>query len=206
MIESRRLILTIAATGVLLISGCGVPFQGESRTHQEVEPKEHYPSTHIQFEYPPEVSLQEAREQAKFAALFPDEDAANDTNLVGAFLESSGDQLFLKFPPRGDPSGVRQSHIEIVETPWQFKRAPAEVWAGDVERYPRSAHTVDLHGLDALVIEPRSPHDEEQANPAYVRFRVRGVDVSVSGGDDTRPLLDIADDLAAQGLSEPEDR
>lgn len=136
--------------------------------------------------------------------LFPNEKAANADNLSGAFLNSDGKQVFFKFPPLGDATGVRQVHIEIVELPWYFTREPREVWADNVQDDPGYAEMIDLHGLDALVIEPRSPYDEKQANPAYVRFRVKGLDVSVSGGDDVEALLTIADDLAAQALDEAE--
>ena len=164
-----------------------------------------FPAPSILFQYPPEVTLQEARSEATFEVLFPTEKAANADNLSGAFLNSDGKQVFFKFPPLGDATGVRQAFIEIVEDPWYFKEEPRDVWADFVQRYPGYAEIIDLHGLDALVIKPMSPYDEERANPAYVRFRVKGLDVSVWGGDDVKALLTIADDLAAQALEEGED-
>jgi hypothetical protein len=51
---------------------------------------------------------------------------------------------------------------------------------------------INLNGAPATTVEPNSPSDDEGANPAYVEFVVRGVDVQISGGNDLEALVSIA--------------
>jgi hypothetical protein len=44
-------------------------------------------------------------------------------------------------------------------------------------------------GLPALCVEPRSPTDPQEANPAYLSVVVGKVEVEVSGGDSLKTLL-----------------
>lgn len=50
-------------------------------------------------------------------------------------------------------------------------------------------------GAPALCVEARSPSDSNQDNAAYVEFRLNGLDVEISGGDDLEKLVDIGESL-----------
>jgi hypothetical protein len=47
-------------------------------------------------------------------------------------------------------------------------------------------------------VTARSPTDPEQANPAFLRFVVDGVDIEISGGEKLDTLVEIAETMVSQ--------
>jgi hypothetical protein len=97
---------------------------------------------------------------------------------------------------------VRQQYIEIHEDAWTDSASPADVWKQDLIDDPnpsKSVTTVD--GIPALAVAPYSKLDDQQANPAFLRLVINGIEVEVSGGDDLDSLIAIAESLVTYSKS-----
>jgi len=94
---------------------------------------------------------------------------------------------------------VRQEYIEVYEAPW-FGGDPTEEYSASVESAEDPTRSiVVLDGISALPIEAHSNEDDEQANPAILRFVVNGIEVQVSGGENLDTTMEIARSIIAGG-------
>ena len=94
-------------------------------------------------------------------------------------------------------SDVRQEYLEIFLLPWTGG-SPEEHFAEDMEQAPvigKGLYSVD--GVTAEGTLAHSPDDIDQANPAYLRFVYKGLEVQISGGESLDLLLEIAQTIVA---------
>lgn len=150
-------------------------------------------------EYPAEwgTTLPDALGRAKFEVPIPDTAEANEANVKEAYLSPSGTTFALVYNNPGEPAGVEagEEDIEVYAEPFNLSVSPQEAWESDAKLIGDSASIRTVHGVDALVVEPLGESDAERDNPAFVRFVIQGVDISVHGGTDLDLVLRIAESL-----------
>jgi hypothetical protein len=99
-------------------------------------------------------------------------------------------------PDRNPERFVRQEFIEVYQAPWTSERSSLDLYSQDIATDPDPAKSlVEIAGVPALIVEPHSKKDIDEANPAFVRFELNGIEVQLSGGEDLDLLLDVADSL-----------
>jgi hypothetical protein len=144
--------------------------------------------------YPEEwkTTLAGAQVGAKFPVVLPNDTMANSTNVNAAYVWPGGAAVAFDFPAPQAQSTVRQGYIEVWESVWAggdpLKAFQADLAADPVE----GKSIIDINGVPALAVTANSPSDFEQANPAFIRFVVNGLDIQVSGGDNLDALIRIA--------------
>lgn len=116
----------------------------------------------------------------------------------GIAPESGRTGLRTRRAGRGYPAAAAGAHYtEIYVEPWQGGDPQTDYLAfvakanaaGYQDEYREVA------GRPAIVVPAHSKGDVEEANPAFIRFVVRGVEVQVSGGEDLEQVVRIAEDL-----------
>ena len=140
------------------------------------------------------TSLVQARSSSIFDLIVPDDPSANAGAVTEVFISPDASAVAMRFPPPAqlgaDP--VRQDFIEVYETPWNGGD-PADAWAEDVKKSDIVGESViEISRIPALSVAARSPSDLEAANPAFLRFVYKDLDVQISGGDDLDLLIEIA--------------
>jgi hypothetical protein len=149
--------------------------------------------------YPPEwevEGLDEAREAVEFSLLDPPASLTHSQEINHVYVFPDDVAVAIDFPPQ--PQGeafTRQSYIEIYEAGWSGGDPKAEFAKTVASTAHDDDSTFELNGVPALGVQPNSPADVDQANPAYVEFMVDGVDIQVSGGTDFDALLAIAESM-----------
>lgn len=147
-------------------------------------------------------SVAEAQGRIGFELLLPNDPAANKDNVKLTYLFPNDSAVALVFPPPSSPeSYIRQEYIEVYETQW-FGGDPVEEFTASVEATAASADAiVEIDGVSVLTVTPRSPADDERANPALVRFVLNGIEIQVSGGESLDTVIAIARSIFASAPS-----
>ncbi len=142
------------------------------------------------------ISLSTAQESTSFRLILPATQFANEANLTGVY-ELGGGAVALDFPPATSLSqpDVRQEFIEVYEAAWEGGDPVAFLQADNAASPDPYKSITNIDGVPALVVLARSPNDDDQANPAFVRFVVDGTEVQISGGDDLDLLEQIASSI-----------
>lgn len=143
-------------------------------------------------------SLQEADESSVAVPFVVPTDAdANQDNLTDVWMPRDGSRVILDFKSPGPTNPpIRQEYIEIYFGRWSLGD-PSELYLQSVQDKPENKRIIRIDGITALVNEPRSPHDLEQANPAFLRMVVGGnLEVQISGGDNIERIIRIAENVA----------
>lgn len=152
--------------------------------------------------YPPEwtTTLDKAVMEARFQVPVPDTAEANESNSKEAYLSEDGTIFALVFKNPNDSAGVAagEEDIEIYAEPYSLSVPPLSAWKSDAETIGKSASIRTVHGVDALVVESLAESDAGRDNPAFVRFVLDGVDISVHGGTEMGLILEIAESLKLQ--------
>jgi hypothetical protein len=190
-----------AACAVVALFAIAV-FQGDEETTsapaEQTATRSSPPSSAEAFITPefPEMSLATAVQKSPFDVRMPDTPAANRSNLRTVFAQP-GNAILLEFPaPTESSSDLRQPNLAVYEAPWDYGD-PLAFYESDVKESPMEGETVCSVGdLPALCVTPRSPSDEEQANPAFVRVKIGDLEVQVAGGDDLDAAIAVAESLA----------
>lgn len=152
----------------------------------------------FQPQYPDEwkSTLPEAKAQAAFALLVPNHPAANEGNISAVYVHPGGTTVAMQFPAP-TKSDVRQEYLEVFLLPWAGGN-PEVRFAEDIDQAPvigKSMYAID--GVTAEGTLAHSPDDIDQANPAYLRFVYKGLEVQISGGDSLDLLIEIAQTIVA---------
>jgi hypothetical protein len=150
-------------------------------------------------DYPDEwkTDLQDARSRVSFELVLPEDSRASVANITDVFVWPEGHAVALRFPapPAITDEPVRQGYLEIFETPWTGDD-PATAWAEDVANAGIEGESAfEIEGIPALGVTAQSPTDIERANPAFLRFVYKGLDIQISGGDDLKALVEIAQSM-----------
>ena len=183
--------LAVIAIGMSAIFAIGSE-EKESSWHPARLSTERYPAGW-------RTSLPAAQAGAKFRLLLPSTEVLDPASGRDVYLFPGGTGVALEFPlltPSTRP--VRQEYLEVWEGRWTFSDDPSEVFAQDVEADPVSTALIRIEGVDVLTVNAHSPNDDEHANPSFVRFALRGLDIQVSGGDHMEDVLDIARSMIAR--------
>jgi hypothetical protein len=145
-------------------------------------------------------SVSAASQAASFNLIVPETTQTSSSQLIGVYL-LPGRSVALDYAPAKQPSSfVRQDYIEVYESSWETTDgAPAKAYDAMVVGDNNPAESVTtVAGLPALIVKPHSPADVQQANPAFLRMVIGGVEIQVSGGDDLNLITDIAQSMASQ--------
>jgi hypothetical protein len=150
-------------------------------------------------DYPDEwrTDLEGARSRAAFELILPDDPRTDVASITDVFLWPEGHAVAVRFPapPPVTAEPVRQLYIEVFETPWTGGD-PAVAWEEDVAKSGIEGETtLEIEGVPALGVPAHSPTDIEKSNPAFLRFVYRGLDIQISGGDDLKALIEIAESM-----------
>jgi hypothetical protein len=148
------------------------------------------------------VTLNEATSQADFPVRVPDAATASQDNMTDVYI--AGDSVQMDFPPPNDSaSDLRQPYLSVLEAPWT-EGDPLNAYKDDIAHDPDagSKSICSVNELPALCVEARSPSDETQENPAFLRVVIDKVEVEVMGGDSVKTLIDIATSLAKTAPSQ----
>lgn len=100
-----------------------------------------------------------------------------------------GDSVQMNFPPPTDhPSDLRLPYLSVWEVPWT-EGDPMANYKDDIANHPDagSQSICSVNDLPALCVEARSPADDMQQNPAFLRVIIDKVEIEVSGGSASRP-------------------
>ena len=136
--------------------------------------------------------LDSARDVAKFTLIDPPASLTEVQTITHVFVFPDDVAVAVDFAPQTQDTATRQNYIEIYETTWSGGD-PAKVFAETVESTPYDDdEAFNLNGVPTMSVKPNSSGDAEEANPAYVEFVVKGVQVQISGGSDLDALLSIA--------------
>jgi len=148
--------------------------------------------------YPDEwkTTLEEATSKASFPLVLPDVPLANGQNLTAVYLYPDRVAVAMLFPPSEPEKAVRQRFIEVWQGVWGGGD-PLARFEMDIADDPEAGYVLlDLdEGITALGVNAHSPSDDDRANPAFLRFVLRGVDVQVSGGEDLDALVEVANSI-----------
>ncbi|HEY7401420.1 MAG TPA: hypothetical protein VH989_11075 [Actinomycetota bacterium] len=144
------------------------------------------------------TTLEGAQRQLPFSILVPNDALANPANMTALYLFPT-DQLALDFPSPGEPtSRLRQKYIEVFEARWSGDDPVADL-KRDLKLDPIEGKSLErIDGVTALVVEAHSPDDAGQANAAFLRFFLPGVEVQISGGESLDDLIRIASTIIIQ--------
>lgn len=170
-----------ALLGSLNLQSTAIPIVGEARG------------------YPPgwRTSISEVERNAAFAVMLPRHPLANRQNVTDVFMDPDGKTVALDFPTPVPPSQgqLRQPFLEIFETPW-IGGDPAADFAQDVASDPVVGKRLyEVNGEAALGVDAHSPSDQEQANPAFLKFVHQGIEIQLSGGESVQRLVEIAESM-----------
>lgn len=148
------------------------------------------------------ASLTQARGDAPFPILLPDEPEANSSNLVEVFVRPVKDPketgVALIFPIAEQPQKpVRQEYIGVFIEAWTggdprtdyldyLAKAKA---AGHADEY------TEVRGHPAIIVPAHAESDVDQANPAFLTTVVSGIELQVYGGESLETVQRVAEDL-----------
>jgi hypothetical protein len=150
------------------------------------------------------AQLSEVESEANFYLIVPSNRFATPHNLVSARIQGAG--VVMEFPPTALPTApVRQRNLIIQEEPWQGP-PPLQFFRMDLAtNHTVGARIYHIDGTPAFGIEAHSPSDEageaggpDHANPAFLRFEEKGIEVLIYGGEDLSALMVVAKDLLTQ--------
>ena len=187
----RRAIAVLAATLVVVIT----PLILRSATQKPIRADRSAGGS----DYPEawKTTLDQARSLVIFDVIVPDDVSADAASVDGVFVAPDGEAIALRFPPpplTGDDP-VRQDFIEVFESQWRGGD-PAAAWAEDVVSSGIVGEAAfEIAGVPALGVTSHSPTDIEGANPAFLRFVYKRLDIQISGGDDLDRLVQIAESM-----------
>jgi hypothetical protein len=141
------------------------------------------------------TSLDAATAQAKFRVILPNHELANSSNIAAAYVWPDGNAVALQFPAPSPDSQVRQPYREVWESPWTGGD-PLKDFQKSLAAAPAVGQTItSIGGIPALSVTARSPTDSEEANPAFLRFVLGGVEIQISGGENLTDLIQIAQSM-----------
>jgi hypothetical protein len=187
--------VAIAAIVVALVvvgAASGPRDRHHSRLATGVENLQSYPTEWVS-------TLEIARERVGFSVFVPSTAAVNEQSLSATYLFPGGSAIAMDFPlVRSSTSPVRQEYIEVWEGPWSFDVEPLKLYQEDIAADPTSKKIIAIEGVDVFTVDAHSPSDDDRANPAFLRFRLDGTDVQISGGDHIDDLLEIAQSIIAE--------
>jgi hypothetical protein len=152
--------------------------------------------------YPSEwkTTLDVAGTQATFTPRLPDTTLANAGNMVAAYMWPQGEAVAFDFPApiTSSRSPVRQEYVEVYEDIWTGGD-PLAAFKSNIAADPINGADIyylgDSGSVPALGVTARSASDTEEANPAFLRFVVDGINVEISGGESLQDLIDIANSM-----------
>lgn len=150
-------------------------------------------------------SVAEAIQKTGLDFIMPDDPLANSGNVDHVWVLTP-QAVAVDFPSPAVPQKyLRQNYIEVYEGTWPADENPLATYKHDLSSDPSPAKSlILLDGTPVLTVEAHSPHDDQQANPAFLRFVTRGVEVQVSGGESLDSLIRIAKTILSDTGSSPE--
>lgn len=151
--------------------------------------------------YPAEwrvADIAAAQPTVAFPLVLPNDPSANQQNIAAIYVRPDRLAVYIEFPaPTAPQIPVRQDYIEVFESPWRGGD-PAQDYATDIAAEPVVGKQLyDVSGVPALGVSAHSPSDQEQANPAFLRFVHRGIEYQISGGESVDLLIEIAKTIVA---------
>jgi hypothetical protein len=143
----------------------------------------------------------QASARLSFPVLVPHAKDANPGNLVASFVFPGRTAVAFDFPqPVSQASSkaapVRQTYIEVWESPWREGNA-TKALQQDVVENPDAGKSYCQ--IDNNPAECSTPHSGGDNNPAFVRAVIDGVEIHAYGGDNLPTLVAIVGSLRPIG-------
>jgi hypothetical protein len=189
----------IPIVSLVIVAGCGRPIadpsnQGPARNQDVLSRGSGTPEKAGYAEDWRVDSLTAAAESATFDIIEPSEGPLSEQTVQGVYVYPGGVAVAIDYAPPKEPERyVRQEYIEIYQTAWTHGQKPIDAYAADIQASadPNKSLT-EIGGVPVVMVAPHSKADIEEANPAFVKFVVDGVEIQISGGEDVDLLLSMA--------------